>query len=286
MSMDFQIDNLASYRMIVISEINPCSDTCLISGDTEEDINSSTVYGIKPTAVGAYEGTPNFRTIVTFGTPSWTENAYNGRLLLTLTGPYAGKCYYIIDTTTTQLYISVGSTTERDEITTSTYYTIVHTASTMYAKCVADHKSCIALTMEDYSVSGGSPETPKSYAGHYTMKIGTGKYGQSVKFSKLMLYDRTPAKMLYLSNQVTQLFFRWHRMDENHALYLIISGEYLDTVSGRTYTVNKDFYYETEVDGVILCGRGYMKGFPMLANEQISFTDEFSFDFVEAWDQN
>lgn len=269
MSYNIQVDGVNGQRTIIISEIVPT--------DTTND-----EYNVQMT--GCVEGTPAiYQARLTLSTATWTATEHEDKVVLVLTGPGRGKCFSIFANTTTTLDIYDPDQVAVDYIGISTYYiAIVHTASSMWDYCEgAANKDCIAVTCENVPFTDGSPENPKSYADHITMRIGTGVYEQSVQFANCSVWRASPLDRVWRMNQIRALTFKWHELSYNNAVYLIFTTESL--VGGNTLRQNWDWFDVGDDGTVDIFGRGYLKGFPMRIQGTQEYTPEFTLQFKEAW---
>lgn len=290
MSIDLQIDGVNSQRTVVITEVNPCDP----SGD---DIDASDLYGIKPTDITdvtnsvvtftTYDGT----AISSWGTSGNGEHA--NKILVCISGEFTGRSYEIISSTSNTLTLrgnhSDGNSTigitefgDQEDIFITQYYTIVHTAESMYDYCLANNKAIISLTAEDYKFLEGSPESPTNFANHTNFRPGTGVYNQSGTLYGCDIWHKNPIVRSWLNNQMKHLLYRWHSINNQDAKYLIITFEAI--INGVTYHSNEGFVRRYDTDNTIDV-RGYLKGFPMNRQGSFKYSPNFTMDFKEAWDQ-
>lgn len=276
MSYDIQVDGVNEQRTIVISEIIPTLSN--ESTNNEYNFLFTTCVEESPSA-GLSKLTKSGAT--------WGVDTLIGRVVLVLTGPGRGKCYTIYDNDADDIYIYdpidpvLGDETASDYIGTTQYVAIVHSASTMYDYCVTNNNDCIAVTCENVPFIDGSPENPKSYADHITMRIGTGVYEQSIQFANCNVWRASPLDRVWVMNQIRALAFKWHELSYNNAVYLIFTTEHL--VGGNVYRQNWDWFDVGDDGDVDTFGRGYLKGFPMRIQGTQEYSPEFTLQFKEAW---
>ncbi len=284
MSLDIQIDDFASNRYVIISEVNPCTGDVPIDGDSD-NLDDPQYYYLKANTAPSYSAGSTSVTFVrgTEGTtPNWTNDELIGRILLTLSGPYIGKCYTITDNTSNVIYVLGDQQNNDSPLVQNAYYTVVHTSTTMYDYCVANNFSCISILTNSFKFSNGSTESPKSYANHTTIKIGTGKFKQDILLSDCDVWAKNPLDRVWKMDQINELVFNWHKLNNNKAVYLIITMSY--EIDGSTYYQNKNAFFKFADDNDIN-GRGYMKGFPMKSDGGVDMGVSFSLSFSEAWNQ-
>lgn len=291
MSIDLQVDGVDSQRTVVISDVNPCDP----SGD---NIDNSNLYAIKPSNI-----TNATNSVVTFTqydgsaiSPSW-DTTGNGehanKILICISGQFIGKSYEIISNGTNTLTLrgnhhSTNSTVgirffgDQEDIFITEYYTIVHTAESMYNYCLANNEAVIALTCSDYKFSEGSTESPQNYSNHTNFRLGTGMYTQSGTLSGCDIWDQNPLVRSWINNSMKYLLYQWHNINNTNAKYLIITFEY--EIDGIIYHSNDGFVRRYDADNDLSL-RGYLKGFPMTRNGTFKFSPNFTMDFKEAWDQ-
>lgn len=282
-SFNIQVDDVYSGRHVLISEVNPCSEVVPLE-DESEDIDPPKYYYLE--LEGGLSHTAG-KTVANFvlgngGTdPSWVADELIGKILLCLDGPYRSKCYTITDNDNAkQIEVEGDQETGDAPLVVGKYYTIIHTAGTMYTHCESENLSCISITTESIKWTNGSTEKPKSYADHTTLRPGTGKFRQGVVMGSCDMWDRNPLTRIWKMDQINELIYHWHKINNNKPVYLIITTEY--TIGGVTYYQNKNFLYKFEDDNMIN-GRGYLKGYPMKSDGTMEFGMKFGLNFAEAW---
>jgi len=280
-----------SVQTIVITTLNPCTT---IENDASggDEIDSEDWYGLECNGVPVWNTTPDpDRTEVTLakygsGTPSWTGSLEN-KILLALDGEAVGRCFTIIGNSGAVVYVAEdhvwNATTNPYGIKNGDHYAIVHTARSMYDYCTDNSKKCVAVAASSINWNNASPEKPKSYSSHITPRIGTGKFKQSVSLSDCNIWYSDPRFREFILSQFNELLFKWHGINANDAVYLIMTTEYYNTLSQVTYYQNRNFFKESNLDSNFV-GRGYMKGFPMGSSGKTDYDSIFSIPFDEAWD--
>ncbi len=282
-SFNIQVDDVASGRHVVISEVNPCSEVVPIENETE-DLSPPKYYYLEledTIAHAAGKTTANFGLGDGGGDPSWDADELIGKVLLCLSGPYRSKCYTITDNDAVkEIEVEGDQETGDAPLVVGEYYAVVHTAGTMYQHCVDNNLSCISIATDSVKWTNGSTEKPKSYADHTTLRPGTGKFNQGIVMGKCEIWDRNPLTRIWKMDQINGLLYHWHKLNNNKPVYLIITTEY--EVGGVTYYQNKGFFYKFEDDDMIN-DRGYLKGYPMKSNGTMEFNITFGLNFAEAW---
>lgn len=283
MSLDIQIDDMFSGRYVIISEVNPCSEDVPIDGDTE-DLEPTKYYYLRCSTSPSYSAgktSADFVTGVGGVSPAWTNDELIGKVIMALSGPYRSKCYYITDNDANTIQVEGNQASGSSApLLQNAYYTVVHTAQSMYDFCSANNYSCISIATDNIKWTNGSPEKPKSYADHTTFRIGTGKFDQDLALGKCDIWDRDPLTRAWKMDQINELVYHWHKINNNTAVYLIITVTY--NINGVTYYQNKNFMYKYSGSEVIN-GRGYLKGFPMKSDGEMDFNVTFGINFSEAW---
>lgn len=256
MTLGIQVDGNNSQRSIVITEISPELE-----------------YYIVPDVSVAFV---TYTTLTFTGTP-FAVDAYNGMVVLVLTGAHQGRCYTIQDTTTSTIVLYEDAT---GSITTSTYIAVIHTAATMYAYCNTNGYDCLAISCETISGIDGSDEAPQSLATHITYRLGTGVFKQGVTFNNCEIWNADPRIRAWKFGQAKHLVFHWNKIGQQTAVYLI---ETVEHISGGIHLYqNIDYFNEESGYDDIEC-RGYLKGYPLNINSTYQWNATFTLTFIEAW---
>jgi len=283
------IEFVDSVRTIVITTVNPCSEDDYndAAGDGMDDGGR---YALKCTAVSDAGGGNTTVTLKQYNGSTlvdWNGTEVN-KVILALNGDAKGRCFTILSRSTDVLTIAgehvYHATTNPFGIQVDDYFALVHTTQSMYEYCNANDKECVYVACGSINWNNASPEKPKSYASHITLRIGTGKFKQSVSLGDCSIWYSDPRFREFILNKFNELLFKWHMIQENDPVYLIITTLYYNTLTQETAYQNRNFFHKTTDFGSdVFLGRGYMKGFPMGASGKTEYNSTFSIPFEESW---